>query len=82
MATQTGNRAGSPSVRLLPIPAAAELLGCSEMHIYRLVSTGELRAADISLKGAGKSKTRIRSDDLDAYIEARTRAAGTPAPVA
>ncbi len=46
------------------------------MHIYRLVYEGELRAVDISRKGAGKSKTRIRSDDLDAYIEARTRRAG------
>jgi excisionase family DNA binding protein len=56
------------------------------MHIYRLVSTGELRAVDISRKGAGKSKTRIRSDDLDAYIEARTRSAApadrSPQPAA
>ena len=84
MATQTGHRASRSPAQLLPIPAAAERLGCSEMHIYRLVSTGELRAVDISRKGAGKSKTRIRSDDLDAYIDARTRCAapvspGTPA---
>ena len=84
MATQAGSRANHPPARLLAIPAAAELLECSEMHVYRLVSTGELRAVDISLKGAGKSKTRIRSDDLNAYIEARTRRApsagsGTPA---
>ncbi len=50
------------------------------MHIYRLVSTGELRAVDISRKGAGKSKTRIRSDDLDAYIDARTRCAAPVSP--
>ena len=84
MTTQTGSRTSRAPARLLPIPAAAELLGCSEMHVYRLVSTGELRAVDISRKGAGKSKTRIRSDDLDSYIEARTRRApsagsGTPA---
>ncbi len=84
MATQATNRANRPSAQLLPIPAAAARLGCSEMHIYRLVSSGELRAVDISQKGARKSKTRIRSDDLDAYINARTRCAaptgpGTPA---
>ena len=84
MATQTGNRANRPSAQLLPIPAAAARLGCSEMHIYRLVSSGELDAVDISRRGARKSKTRIRSDDLDAYINARTRRAapagpGTPA---
>lgn len=65
-------------VQLLPIAAAAERLGCSPMHVYRLVSSGELRAVDVSRKGAGKSKTRVRSDDLDAYIESRTRRA-TPA---
>lgn len=80
MATQTGSRANRHPARLLAIPAAAELLGCSEMHVYRLVSTGELRAVDISRKGAGKSKTRIRSDDLDTYIEARTRRAVPAAP--
>ena len=84
MATQASKRAGQPSAQLLTIPDAAERLGCSEMHIYRMVSSGELRAVDISQKGARKSKTRIRSDDLDAYIEARTRCApparpGTPA---
>jgi excisionase family DNA binding protein len=84
MVTQIAARASRSPAKLLPVPVAAERLGCSEMHIYRLVSTGELRAVDISLKGAGKSKTRIREDDLDAYIEARTRRAapvspGTPA---
>ena len=80
MATQTGHRASRSPAQLLPIPAAAERLGCSEMHIYRLVSSGELRAVDISRKGAGKSKTRIRSDDLDAYIESRTRRAAPAGP--
>jgi excisionase family DNA binding protein len=82
MATQAGNRIRQSSAQLLSIPAAAERLECSEMHIYRLVSSGELRAVDISRKGARKSKTRIRSDDLDAYIESRTRRAGTPSPTA
>jgi excisionase family DNA binding protein len=78
MATKTGSRPNLSPAQLFSVPAAAARLECSEMHIYRLVSTGELRAVDISRKGAGKSKTRIRSDDLDAYIEARTRRA-TPA---
>jgi excisionase family DNA binding protein len=80
MTTHTGGRTSRPPAQLLPIPAAAERLGCSEMHIYRLVSTGELRAVDISRKGAGKSKTRIRSDDLDTYIESRTRCAVSADP--
>jgi excisionase family DNA binding protein len=78
MATQTGGRNPATSTQLLSVPAAADRLECSEMHIYRLVSTGELRAVDISRQGAKKSKTRIRSEDLDAYIDARMRCA-TPA---
>ena len=76
MTTQTGRRPNRHPAQLFSVPAAAARLECSEMHIYRLVSTGELRAVDISRRGAGKSKTRIRSDDLEAYIEARTRRAG------
>lgn len=84
MTTRTNGRPSRSPAQLFSVPAAAARLECSEMHIYRLVSTGELPAVDISRRGAGKSKTRIRSDDLDAYIEARTRRAtpaspGTPA---
>jgi len=60
-------------VTLLTVPGAAEFLGCSAMHIYRLVAAGELRAVDISSDGARRTKTRIRSDDLAEYIERQTR---------
>lgn len=43
------------------------------MHIYRLIAAGELRAVDIATPGAGRSKTRVRGDDLNAYIERNTR---------
>lgn len=65
--------AGQPPV--LTVPAAAAQLGCSQMHIYRLITAGELRAVDISMPGAGRSKTRIRADDLADYIERQTRTA-------
>jgi excisionase family DNA binding protein len=54
--------------------AATKILGCSEMHVYRLIAAGELPAVDIAMPGAGRPKTRIRSDDLADYIERRTRA--------
>ena len=60
-------------VTLLTVPGAAEFLGCSEMHVYRLIAAGELRAVDIATPGAGGSKTRIRSDDLADYIDRKTR---------
>ena len=65
--------AGNPPV--LTIPAAAGQLGCSEMHIYRLIAAGQLRAVDISMPGSVRSKTRIRADDLTSYIEQQTRGA-------
>jgi excisionase family DNA binding protein len=60
-------------IKLHPIPETAELLGgCSEMHVYRLIAAGELTAVDIATPGAGRSKTRIRSDDLADYIKRNT----------
>jgi excisionase family DNA binding protein len=69
-------------VALLTIAATAVRLGCSDDHVYRLISTGELPAVDISQPGARRSKTRVRSDNLEAYIDSRTRRAGTPIPAA
>jgi len=43
------------------------------MHVYRLIAAGELRAVDIATPGAGRSKTRVRSDDLADYIDRKTR---------
>jgi hypothetical protein len=43
------------------------------MHVYRLIAAGELPAVDIATPGAGRSKTRIRSDDLADYIDRKTR---------
>ena len=60
---------------LLTIPITAARLGCSDMHVYRLIAAGQLRAVDIAGPGARRSKTRIRTDDLAAYIESRTRRA-------
>jgi excisionase family DNA binding protein len=64
-------------VELHTIKGAAERLGCSEMHVYRLVAAGLIRAVDIASPGAGRSKTRIRSDDLADYIERQTRGRAT-----
>ena len=57
------------------VPGAAEQLGCSDNHIYRLIAAGELRAVDIAQPGARKSKTRVRSSDLADYINRQTRTA-------
>jgi excisionase family DNA binding protein len=61
------------AVQLLTPSEAGERISASEMHVYRLIAAGELRAVDISQPGAGRSKTRIRTDDLAEYIDAKTR---------
>ena len=57
-----------PITRLLTPQEAAEYLGCSKPHIYRLITTGALRAVDISAPGSQKTKTRIRQEDLTEYL--------------
>jgi excisionase family DNA binding protein len=64
------------TVTLLTPKQAGDQLGASDMHIYRLIESGELAAVDIAQPGSRKSKTRIRSDDLDAYIDRHTRRIG------
>ena len=56
--------------RLLTPAEVAELLRVSSMTVYRLIKSGELRAARI-----GKS-FRIREDDVDAYLQDRFSDAG------
>jgi hypothetical protein len=59
-----------PMSRRPPIP--------SPVVLYRLIEDGELRAVDIAVPGSSRQKTRLRSDDLDAYIEKRTRNPESP----
>lgn len=62
---------------LLTIPQTREQLGCSENHVYRLIASGQLRAVDIRPRGSKRPKTRIRRDDLHAFIDAHTRTAAS-----
>jgi excisionase family DNA binding protein len=59
--------------QLLTIPQAAARLGASDMHVYRLIAAGDLRAVDIAQRGSLRSKTRVRADDIAAYIDQKTR---------
>jgi excisionase family DNA binding protein len=78
MAKPRRQRVPAQALTLLTPAEAGERLGASEMHVYRAIAAGELRAVDIAQTGAKRSKTRVRSDDLEAYIESRTREAGGP----
>jgi len=59
--------------RLLSMPSVAERLDCSRTHVYGLIAAGKLRAVEIKASGT-KPKTRVLEEDLDAFIEANTRA--------
>lgn len=61
---------------LLTPAQAGKLICASRDHIYRLVADGVLRAVDVARPSAKSSKTRIRRDDLQEYIERMTR--GSP----
>ncbi|MEV4181686.1 helix-turn-helix domain-containing protein [Streptosporangium canum] len=65
--------------RLLTVPEAAEQLRLSERQVYRLIGDGELRVVDVSRPGSRRSKTRVRSDDLTDYINAKTSDEVSPA---
>lgn len=60
--------------KLLSITHTAEQLDCSRGHVYGLIAAGKLRAVELKAKGS-RSKTRIRAEDLQAFIDANTRQA-------
>ena len=63
----------APDIALLTIPETAGRLRCSKNHVYRLIASGALPAADIAQPGARAPKTRIRDGDLARYIDRQTR---------
>lgn len=82
MARPPRSTSAASGLSLLTPAEVAARIGASEMHVYRLIADGELRPVDIAQRGSRRSKTRIRSDDIDRYIEEHTREAGTPSPAA
>jgi len=62
-----------PAPSLLRVSEVATRLACSRQHVYDLIADGVLAAVDI---GMGRAQTRVREDELAAYIDRRTRRAG------
>jgi excisionase family DNA binding protein len=57
--------------KLLTLPQTAAMLGCSRMHVYRLIQSGALASVDIALPEAKRSKTRIPDSELNRYLTER-----------
>lgn len=70
-----GTSRDQAGVKLHRIGGVAERLDCSTKHVQRLIASGALRAVEIKTPDSRKPMTRVRSDDLDAYMHAQTRSA-------
>jgi excisionase family DNA binding protein len=54
---------------IVSVAEAAKLLSCSRNHVYRLLEGNELPTVQLAI---GRSMTRIRTSDIEAFINART----------
>jgi excisionase family DNA binding protein len=50
------------------IPQVAEILTCSRPHVYALIDSGRLGSVDISTPGSGRTKLRVRHEDLLSFL--------------
>ena len=57
------------AVRLYTVSDAADVIGMSAEWVRRQIVNGTLRAVEL---GSGRSKRRVRADDLQAFIDARS----------
>lgn len=58
------------SITLLTPAEAGKRLAVSESTVRRYIASGQLPRVD--LNDHGRPRVRVRSDDLDAFIEQRT----------
>lgn len=63
------------TTRLLSVTNVAEQLDCSRGHVYGLIAAGHLEVVELAATGT-RAKTRVRAEDVEKFIESRTRRAG------
>lgn len=54
---------------LLTIDEVAEQIGCSRMHVYRLIQAGSLVPVDIAVPGAKRSRYRFTRTALTDFYQ-------------
>lgn len=57
------------AVRLYPVAKAADLISMSRTWVYEQIKEGRLPVVEF---GSTRAKQRIRADDLQKFIDART----------
>lgn len=67
---ERGNAADQGCVRLYSVKDAADMLGVSRYYVYDHINDGQIRA--VNLGEGSRDKLRVRADDLQAFIDART----------
>ncbi|WP_144069896.1 helix-turn-helix domain-containing protein [Nonomuraea indica] len=67
----SGNSNSKDEEMLLTIPQAAQAIGVSRAHAYRLVADGDLPVIDVGRKGAKKPKSRVPVASVEAWIARR-----------
>ena len=63
---------GQDEGKMLTIPQAAAILGCSRQHVYRLMHAGVIPFVDLSIPGSNRSYTRISEVELRHWIRENT----------
>lgn len=63
------------AVRLYRVTEVQDILGVGHSFVYDLINAGVLPVVEL---GTGRSKQRVRADDLQAFIDARTFGQKTP----
>ena len=58
------------AVRLYTVVEAGKVLGVSRGFVYKMINDGEIRTVELGTNC--KSKMRVRADDLQSFIDART----------
>ena len=55
-------------IQVMTVNQAAAALSCSRTHVYRLINSGALPAADVSRPGSLKPRMRVLVDDLNQFL--------------
>jgi hypothetical protein len=56
------------TIKMLTTSQVAKALGCSRVHVHRLIYSGQLKAITISKPGSTRLHKRISENDLAEFI--------------
>ena len=66
-----------PAPEWISVPVAAEMLGCTDVWVLKLIKTGELKGFRLSARAWAVSRTAVEKN-LSAYLKKPRGQAGRP----